>query len=169
MARKELRDLTSLYYTCYMQTLLKATKVGVWEREGERGRGRGRCCENYREGTEKKNSSHALSVNERWSKVGSYCVGEHHVTTWSIRFYLNTPDAPFEAKYVLKALEPLLPSSPAYKMLKITQEVEFEDYLRKHPTEFSWKSVAEVLYRCGEETLLNQLFAYLKSPEGKCI
>ena len=68
---------------------------------------------------------------------------------------------------MLKALEPLLPSSPAYEMLKITEEVEFEDYLRKHPAEFSWKSVAEVLYRCGEETLLNQLFAYLKSPEGK--
>ena len=82
-------------------------------------------------------------------------------------FLFNTPDAPFEAKYVLKALGSLLPSSPAYKILKITEEVEFEDYLRKHPAEFSWKSVAEVLYRCGEETLLNQLFAYLKSPEGK--
>ena len=52
-------------------------------------------------------------------------------------------------------------------MLKITEQLEFEDYLRQHPNEFSWKSVAEVLYRCGEESLLNQLFAYLKSPEGK--
>ena len=67
---------------------------------------------------------------------------------------------------MLKALEPLPPSSPAYKMLKITEEAEFENYLREHPKEFSWKSVAEVLYRCGQEKPLNNLFAYLKSPEG---
>ena len=82
-------------------------------------------------------------------------------------FVLTTPDAPFEAKYVLKALEQLPSSSPAYGMLKITEHVEYEEYLRQHPNEFSWKCVAEVLYRCGQETLLNQLFAYLKSPEGK--
>ena len=76
-------------------------------------------------------------------------------------------DAPFEAKYVLKALEPFSPSSAAYKMLKITEEVEFGDYLNQHPNEFSWKSVAEVLYRCGDEKRLDSLFSYMKSPEGK--
>ena len=68
---------------------------------------------------------------------------------------------------MLKALEPFSPSSPAYKMLKITDQVEFEDYLRDHPNAFSWKTVAEVLYRCGDEKRLDTLFTYMKSPEGK--
>ena len=83
--------------------------------------------------------------------------------------YFSTPDAPFEAKYVLKALEPLPQSSPAYKMLKLTEQVEFENYLRDHPNAFSWKTVAEVLYRCGEEKRLDILFEYMKSPEGKFV
>ena len=78
----------------------------------------------------------------------------------------STSDAPFEAKYVLKALEPFSPSSPAYKMLKITEQVQFEDYLRDHPYALSWKTVAEVLYRCGDEKRLDSLFTYMKSPEG---
>ena len=77
------------------------------------------------------------------------------------------PDAPFEARYVLKALEPLPYSSPAYQMLKLTEQMEFEDYLRKHPNALSWKTVAEVLYRCGEEKFLDRLFMFLKSPEGR--
>ena len=81
--------------------------------------------------------------------------------------YNPSLDAPFEAKYVLKALEPFSPSSPAYKMLKITEQVEFEDYLRDHPNAFSWKTVAEVLYKCGDEKRLDSLFTYMKSPEGK--
>ena len=68
---------------------------------------------------------------------------------------------------MLKALEPFSPSSPAYKMLKITEQVEFEDYLRDHPNAFSWKTVAEVLYRCGDEKRLDTLFTYMKSPEGR--
>ena len=68
---------------------------------------------------------------------------------------------------MLKALEPFSPSSPAYKMLKITEQVEFEGYLRDHPNVFSWKTVAEVLYRCGDEKRLDTLFTYMKSPEGK--
>ena len=78
-----------------------------------------------------------------------------------------TLDAPFEAKYVLKALEPFSLSSPAYKLLKITEQEEFDDYLRDHPNAFSWKTVAEVLYRCGDEKRLDSLFMYMKSPEGK--
>ena len=68
---------------------------------------------------------------------------------------------------MLKALEPFSPSSTAYKMLKITEQRDFEDYLRDHPNAFSWKSVAEVLYRCGDEKRLDSLFTYMKSPEGK--
>ena len=83
------------------------------------------------------------------------------------QLYSPTSDAPFEAQYVLKALEPFSPSSPAYKMLKITEQVEFEGYLRDHPNAFSWKTVAEVLYRCGDEKRLDTLFSYMKSPEGK--
>ena len=84
-------------------------------------------------------------------------------------FFYNKPtlDAPFEAKYVLKALEPFSSTSPAYKMLKITEQARFEDYLRNHPNAFSWKSVAEALYRCGDEKRLDTLFTYMKSPEGK--
>ena len=91
---------------------------------------------------------------------------EYHVTL-STQLYSPTSDAPFEAQYVLKALEPFSPSSPAYKMLKITEQVEFEDYLRDHPNAFSWKTVAEVLYRCGDEKRLDTLFTYMKSPEGR--
>ena len=52
-------------------------------------------------------------------------------------------------------------------MLKITEQVEFEDYLKDHPSAFSWKAVAEILYRCGDEKRLDSLFTYMKSPEGK--
>jgi hypothetical protein len=43
--------------------------------------------------------------------------------------------------------------------------VDFEDYLRDHPNAFSWKNVAEVLYRCGDEKRMDILFTYMKSPE----
>ena len=65
-----------------------------------------------------------------------------------------------------KLLEPLLPSSPASRILEVTRLKEFDDYLKENPRSFSWKTVAEVLYRCGHETLLNELFTYMKSPEG---
>ena len=81
----------------------------------------------------------------------------------------RTADAPFEVTYVLKALDPLPHSSPVYQMLKVTDRIQLEDYLREHPNAISWKTVAEVLYRCGEETLLNTLFTYMKSPEGKLL
>ena len=52
-------------------------------------------------------------------------------------------------------------------MLKITEHVEFEQYLRDHPNALSWKGIAEILYRCGDEKRLNALFIYMKSPKGK--
>ena len=69
---------------------------------------------------------------------------------------------------MLKALKPFSTSSAAYKMLKIPEQVEFEEYLINHPDAFSWKVVAEVLYRCGDEKRLDSLFTYMKSPEGEC-
>ena len=84
-------------------------------------------------------------------------------------YYSPTTDAPFETQYVLKALEPLSQSSPAYKMLKVAKLVELEDYLRIHPNVLSWKSIAITLYKSGEEKCLDLLFTYLKSPEGNLI
>ena len=54
-------------------------------------------------------------------------------------------------------------------MLKLTEQAEFEEYLREHPNAFSWKTVAEVLYRCGEGKQLDTLFTYMKSPEGNSV
>ena len=68
---------------------------------------------------------------------------------------------------MLKALEPLPHSSPVYKMLMHDEQMEFEEYLKRHPNSFSWKTVAEVIYRCGEEKYLDNLLTYMKSPEGK--
>ena len=45
--------------------------------------------------------------------------------------------------------------------------MDFEKYLKQYPNSFSWKNVAEVLYRCGEEKYLDKLVTYMKSPEGK--
>ena len=53
-------------------------------------------------------------------------------------------------------------------MLKLPEQTDFENYLREHPNAFSWKNMAEVLYRCGEEKYLDRLFVYMKSPAGKC-
>ena len=83
-----------------------------------------------------------------------------------IILYYCTSDAPFQSKDMLKTLD-ISPSSPAYEMLKKTEQVDFEDYLRDHPNAFSWKNVAEVLYRCGDEKRMDILFTYMKSPEGK--
>ena len=91
-----------------------------------------------------------------------------HNITVIIPYALST-DAPFQAKYLLHALRPLPHSSPAYTMLKLTEQAEFEEYLRENPNAFSWKTVAEVLYRCGEEKHLDTLFTYMKSPEGNFI
>ena len=74
-----------------------------------------------------------------------------------------------QPNYVSKLLEPLLPSSPASRILEVTRLKEFEDHFKENPRLFSWKTVAEVLYRCGHETLLNELFTYMKSPEGICM
>ena len=79
--------------------------------------------------------------------------------------YYHIADAPFEAKAMLEVLT-ITPSSRAYEMLNMTEQVEFEEYLREHPNAFSWKTVAEVLYRCQDEERLDQLFTYVKSPEG---
>ena len=82
------------------------------------------------------------------------------------QLYSPSSDAPFQSKDMLKTLD-ISPSSPAYEMLKKTEQVDFEDYLRDHPNAFSWKNVAEVLYRCGDEKRMDILFTYMKSPEGK--
>ena len=99
-----------------------------------------------------------------------YCQKIPYTCTVKAQYYyvlILSTDAPFQAKYVLHALQPLPHSSPAYTMLKLTEQAEFEEHLRKHPNAFSWKTVAEVLYRCGEEKHLDTLSTYMKSPEGK--
>ena len=75
-------------------------------------------------------------------------------------------DAPLKVDYVLDVLKPLPESSPVYSMLKGSEEMAFKEYLNRHPNAISWKTIAECLYRCGEDDLLNQLFAFIKSPEG---
>ena len=73
-------------------------------------------------------------------------------------------DAPFEVEYVLEVLGPPSKSSALYGMLNISLEMEFETYMKQHPN--PWKTMAEVLYRCGEETRLNKLFVFVKSSGG---
>ena len=76
-------------------------------------------------------------------------------------------DAPLEVDYVFDVLKPRPESSPVYSMLKDSEEITFKDYLNRHPNAISWKTIAECLYRCGEDDLIDQLFAFIKSPEGK--
>ena len=47
------------------------------------------------------------------------------------------------------------------------ERIEFQVYLKQHPN--PWKGIAEVLYRSGEETRLNKLFAFVKSSEGNIV
>ena len=67
--------------------------------------------------------------------------------------------------YVREVLGPWSESSALYKMLNMPREMEFEEYMKQHPN--PWKNMAEILYRCGEETRLNKLFVFVKSSEGK--
>ena len=62
---------------------------------------------------------------------------------------------------MLKALEPFF-----LKIPKLTEQAELEDYMMKYPNVCSWKTVAEVLYRCTVEKCLDTLSAYMKSSEG---
>jgi hypothetical protein len=48
----------------------------------------------------------------------------------------NNSDAPFEPKYVLKALEPF-----SLKVLKLTEPENLEDYMMKYPNVCSWKTI----------------------------
>ena len=77
-------------------------------------------------------------------------------------------DAPFDMKYIAEVI------SLASDQLRICRslmenydESQFEDYLKKNPRGFSWKNVALILYKSGEERSLNQLFNLMRSPEGK--
>ena len=76
-------------------------------------------------------------------------------------------DAPFEVSYVLEVLGPPCKSSALYGMLNISLEMDFEEYMKQHPN--PWKNMAEVLYRCGDETRLNKLFVFVKSSEGDLV
>ena len=52
------------------------------------------------------------------------------------------------------------------KLMERYDEHQFEDYLRRNPLGFSWKNIALMLYKLGEERSLNKLFNLMRSPEG---
>ena len=74
----------------------------------------------------------------------------------------NFIDAPLEV-----VLDVLPESSPVYSMLKGSKEMAFKEYLKCYPNAISWKTIAECLYRCGKDDMLDKLFEFIKSPEGR--
>ena len=59
-------------------------------------------------------------------------------------------------------------TTPEYtKLIDAYNNVKHSEYLEAHPNVISWKGIATQLYRSGEDASLNQLFKFVKSPEGE--
>ena len=60
-------------------------------------------------------------------------------------------------------------TSPVYrKMIDAYNRTKEFEFLGKNPNAIRWKSIALILYKSGEEASLDELFKFVRSPEGKC-
>ena len=72
---------------------------------------------------------------------------------WALFFYSLTGDHIYDVKSDFK------------DTLQLRQE-SLLLYIQTHPDKISWKDIAEAVYQCGEESVLDELLLYTKSPTG---
>ena len=84
---------------------------------------------------------------ENWWKV----LGP--LKAWALFFYSLTGDHIYDVKSDFKDTPQL-------------RQKSLEAYLETHPDKIDWKDIAEAVYQCGEESVLDDLLLYTKSPAG---
>ena len=76
-----------------------------------------------------------------------------YIEAWALFFYSLTGSRIYERK-------------PDFKDTIQQREEVLSRYLKDHPAKISWKEIAEAVYHCGEESVLDKLMPYVKSPAG---
>ena len=76
-----------------------------------------------------------------------------HIEAWALFFYSLTGSHVYEMKSDFK------------DTIQQREEV-LSSYLKDHPAKIGWREIAEAVYHCGEESVLDKLFSYIKSPAG---
>ena len=76
-----------------------------------------------------------------------------HIEAWALFFYSLTGVHVYEMKSDFK------------DTIEQREEV-LSCYLKDYPAKISWREIAEAVYHCGEESVLDKLFPYVKSPAG---
>ena len=76
-----------------------------------------------------------------------------HIEAWALFFYSLTGVHVYEMKSDFKDT--------------IQQRGEvLSSYLKDYPAKIGWREIAEAVYHCGEESVLDNLIPYVKSPAG---
>lgn len=93
-----------------------------------------------------------------------------HILSFTTTLGTNTQmfiDAPFELDYIMEVLSLASDELGVRRRLMADyEESQFENFLRRNPRGFSWKTIAIELYKSGENESLDQLFKLVHSPEG---
>ena len=75
-------------------------------------------------------------------------------------------DAPLNENYIKEVIGPEDQSGIYREIMEEYDKSQCEDYLRRNPHRFSWKTIALKLYKCGKDQSLDKLFKFMHSPEG---